>query len=166
MSMLSKYNPLEASPQALMDRCKAGERDACATLTSGKMGFMLHGNRQMIEQVSRGQSIKMEDGGFMEPTMDAPQEEDFMPLLDVLGEEAFSVIENLMQEYPEVVLLAEMATKTSDGYVEGEGGPKDDMVPARLSDGEYVFSAEAVDVIGVENLEVLHEQAKAKASAE
>lgn len=41
----------------------------------------------------------------------------------------------------------------SGGYVRGPGGPKDDRIPAMLSDGEYVLTAEAVRQIGVANLD-------------
>ena len=50
--------------------------------------------------------------------------------------------------------------QTSDGTVGGVGGPKDDLVPARLSPGEFIFSAEAVEALGLEKLEELHEYGK------
>ena len=34
------------------------------------------------------------------------------------------------------------------GMIEGPGGPKDDKIPAMLSDGEFVFTAKAVDNAG------------------
>ena len=34
------------------------------------------------------------------------------------------------------------------GFVDGPGGPKTDSIPARLSDGEFVMTAEAVDGSG------------------
>lgn len=42
------------------------------------------------------------------------------------------------------------------GLVTGPGTGSSDSIPARLSNGEYVFSAPAVQRIGVSNLEVLH----------
>lgn len=39
------------------------------------------------------------------------------------------------------------------GFVKGPGGPKDDKVPAMLSDGEFVMSAGAVQKYGVDTLE-------------
>jgi hypothetical protein len=43
----------------------------------------------------------------------------------------------------------------SGGKVEGPGGPTDDLIPAMLSDGEYVLPADTVEQVGVENLEAL-----------
>ena len=35
-----------------------------------------------------------------------------------------------------------------NGQIEGPGGPKDDLVPAMLSDGEFVMTAKAVENAG------------------
>ena len=113
----------------------------------------------------------MADGGYMDESLLAPDagmmdeglttpEDPYLPFLDILGEEGYMELMEAMDMHPVVQQIAEMAMKTNDGYVEGEGGPKEDMVPARLSDGEFVISAEAVDVIGIETLEKMHEEAK------
>ena len=34
------------------------------------------------------------------------------------------------------------------GHIRGPGGPKDDKIPAMLSDGEFVMTAKAVDNAG------------------
>lgn len=52
---------------------------------------------------------------------------------------------------------------TGEGMVEGEGTSTSDEIPARLSDGEFVFSAKAVQVIGPENLMKMMQQAEAYA---
>jgi len=44
------------------------------------------------------------------------------------------------------------------GYVSGPGGPRDDEIDARLSDGEYVIDAETVDAFGPEFFEMIQEQ--------
>jgi hypothetical protein len=41
------------------------------------------------------------------------------------------------------------------GRVEGEGGPTDDKIDAKLSNGEFVLPADTVEHLGVENLEAL-----------
>lgn len=43
----------------------------------------------------------------------------------------------------------------SGGEVDGPGGPRDDKIPAMLSDGEYVLPADTVKKVGVENLDKL-----------
>lgn len=42
------------------------------------------------------------------------------------------------------------------GEVSGPGGPKDDKVPAMLSDGEFVLNAKAVQMIGKDKLNALN----------
>lgn len=89
-------------------------------------------------------------------------------LRDILGEEDYVQLESAMMDYPVVETVARMAVYGKDndgeGEVDGIGGPKDDLVPARLSPGEFVFSKEAVDIIGVGVLEQIHEEAKAQAA--
>lgn len=54
----------------------------------------------------------------------------------------------LMQRYP---------LKFADGgHVQGPGGPRDDKIPAMLSNGEYVINARAVKSIGLQNLNALN----------
>ena len=49
------------------------------------------------------------------------------------------------------------------GPVEGPGSGVSDSIPARLSDGEFVFTAKAVEEIGVDNLMAMMKEAEAKA---
>lgn len=97
--------------------------------------------------------------GSMDTNMGMEEEDEFLPFTELLGEEGYAEFEKARLDYPIVAEIARMAMKTSDGYVEGEGGPKDDLVPARLSDGEFVLTKEAVDMIGVDKLEKLNELA-------
>jgi GH24 family phage-related lysozyme (muramidase) len=53
-------------------------------------------------------------------------------------------------------LFGSMNNAPSSGMVKGPGGPKDDKVPAMLSDGEFVMSAGAVKKYGVETLESMN----------
>jgi len=59
--------------------------------------------------------------------------------------------------------VIEVASEFSgEGPVDGPGTGISDSIPARLSDGEFVFTADAVKVIGVEKLEELMEAAEAQ----
>jgi murein DD-endopeptidase MepM/ murein hydrolase activator NlpD len=49
-------------------------------------------------------------------------------------------------------------SKASGGYISGAGGPKADLIPARLSNGEYVVQASAVDTYGVGMMDAINEQ--------
>lgn len=135
-----------------------------------------NGRHPMVEGAKKyatGGDVQMDENTLLAPPemmmeegTAPPQEgEEWLPLAEVLGEEKFAEVAMLAQEFPVVAELAEMAMKTSDGFVEGPGGPTEDMVPARLSDGEFIFSAAAVEEIGLENLEAMHNEARAKAGA-
>lgn len=47
--------------------------------------------------------------------------------------------------------------RASGGYVSGPGGPTDDMVPALLSDGEYVVKASIVNALGKDFFDQLNQ---------
>jgi hypothetical protein len=69
-----------------------------------------------------------------------------------------------LSEIVDALLVA--ATEFSgDGPVEGPGTGLSDDIPARLSDGEFVFSAKATAVIGVDVLQQMMEEAEAMADA-
>ena len=93
--------------------------------------------------------------------------------IDFLIDEALDDDEEamLMQELqanPQLSMLfdkvMEVAMEFSgSGPVEGPGSEVSDSIPARLSDGEFVFTAKAVDVIGADNLMSMMKQAEAQA---
>ena len=60
--------------------------------------------------------------------------------------------------------VVESATEFSgSGPIEGPGSEKSDSIPARLSDGEFVFTAKAVEEIGSDNLMSMMKEAEASA---
>ena len=60
--------------------------------------------------------------------------------------------------------VVESATEFSgSGTVEGPGTGRSDSIPARLSDGEFVFTAKATDEIGSDNLMSMMKDAEAAA---
>ena len=60
--------------------------------------------------------------------------------------------------------VVESATEfTGSGTVEGPGTGKSDSIPARLSDGEFVFTAKATEEIGSDNLMSIMKEAEAQA---
>lgn len=87
---------------------------------------------------------------FLDENLD-PDEQQY--LLDVI-----EVDPRLSQIFDKVMLRAIEVSK--EGEIEGPGDGTSDSIPARLSDGEFVFSAEAVEAIGLERLEALHNKAK------
>ena len=60
--------------------------------------------------------------------------------------------------------VVESATEfTGAGTVEGPGTGKSDSIPARLSDGEFVFTAKATEEIGADNLMSMMKEAEREA---
>ena len=81
------------------------------------------------------------------------EEEDKNYLESALAEDA-----KLSEIFDQVV---ESATEFSgSGPIEGPGSEMSDSIPARLSDGEFVFTAKAVEEIGVDNLQQMMEDAE------
>ena len=62
--------------------------------------------------------------------------------------------------------VMEVATEfAGSGPVEGPGSGVSDSIPARLSDGEFVFTAKATEEIGADNLQRMMEEAESNADA-
>jgi hypothetical protein len=120
-----------------------------------------------------------------EPMMEQP-EEDMMPeeemlpddemedeYLDFILDEALDNEEEeyLMSQLQDNERLSEIFDKVIDvaqefagsGPVEGPGSGVSDSIPARLSDGEFVFTAKAVEEIGADNLMAMMKDAEMKA---
>jgi len=82
------------------------------------------------------------------------EEEDF--LMNILeGNDKLSMI------FDKVIDVAQEFA--GSGPVEGPGSGVSDSIPARLSDGEFVFTAKAVEEIGSDNLMSMMKDAEAKA---
>ena len=93
--------------------------------------------------------------------------------LDFILDEALDSEEEdyLMSQLQDNEQLSEIFDKVIDvaqefagsGPVEGPGSGVSDSIPARLSDGEFVFTAKATKVIGADNLQQMMEDAEAQA---
>jgi len=90
-------------------------------------------------------------------------EEDTMEDLDVtvdtsmLTSQDEEVLEEAISMHPELLdiipkMLVATNEFTGDGEVEGPGTGTSDSIPARLSDGEFVFTAKSVKHLGVDKL--------------
>jgi len=91
------------------------------------------------------------------------REEDIMEDLDVtvdtsmLTSQDEEVLEEAISMHPELLniipkMLVATNEFTGDGEVEGPGTGTSDSIPARLSDGEFVFTAKSVKHLGVDKL--------------
>ncbi len=145
--------------------------------------FELRNYSELEEALSR--PILKAEGGDIEGQMTMlmmpnEPEEDMLPddemedeYLDFILDEALDSEEEdyLMSQLQGNDQLSEIFDKVIDvaqefagsGPVEGPGSGVSDSIPARLSDGEFVFTAKAVEEIGADNLMSMMKDAEMKA---
>ena len=134
-----------------------------------KMGFKDGGVAIMIAPQDEMQDA-MEEAAPMKS--EEQMENDY---LDFVVEESLSETEEryLLDKLEEDEQLSmifdkvmEVATEfAGSGPVEGPGSGVSDSIPARLSDGEFVFTAKATEQIGAHNLQRMMEEAEMEADA-
>ena len=125
-------------------------------------------NEQMSMLMEEEQPMLMEEEQPMLP--DEEMEEDYVEFV------MDSALDEKDKEYLESALAAdgklseifdtvvERASEFSgSGPIEGPGSGMSDSIPARLSDGEFVFTAKATEEIGADNLQLMMEDAEAEA---
>ena len=93
-----------------------------------------------------------------------PEQEDNSDMVEriasVLSQEEMVVLNEALDMHPELVVILDKAMDAisttgefdGEGPVNGPGTETSDSIPARLSDGEFVFTAKAVKQIGVDKL--------------
>tara|TARA_R110002073_G_scaffold165825_2_gene322507 strand:+ start:259 stop:771 length:513 start_codon:yes stop_codon:yes gene_type:complete len=96
---------------------------------------------------------EMEDD-FQDFVLDQALEEDEQDFLLSALEQS----EQLAVIFEKIIDVA--AEFSGAGAVEGNGTGVSDSIPARLSDGEFVFTAKAVEQIGVEQLQLMMDEAE------
>ena len=101
---------------------------------------------------------------------DEMMEENYVDFLidEALDDEEEEMLMEELQANPKLSMLfdkvMEVAMEFSgSGPVEGPGSEVSDSIPARLSDGEFVFTAKSVKEIGADNLMAMMKQAEAQA---
>ena len=101
---------------------------------------------------------------------DEQMEEDHVDFIieATLEEEDQNYLESALAEDTKLSELFDQVVESASefsgsGPVEGLGSEVSDSIPARLSDGEFVFTAKATDEIGADNLQRMMEDAEAGA---
>ena len=87
---------------------------------------------------------------------------------EALTEEEEDMLTSKLEQDEELAMLFDKVIDVAQefagsGPVEGPGSGVSDSIPARLSDGEFVFTAKAVEEIGADNLMAMMKDAEAKA---
>jgi hypothetical protein len=143
--------------------------------------------REMAEDVNPlmmgGRQIKAEGGSMddqMLMVMTPPMESEMEPdgemednytrfiMEEALTEEEEDVLTSKLEQDEELSMLFDKIIDVAQefagsGPVEGPGSGVSDSIPARLSDGEFVFTAKAVEEIGEDSLMSMMKEAEAAA---
>ena len=87
---------------------------------------------------------------------------------EALSEDEEDMLMSKLEQDEELAMLFDKVIDVAQefagaGPVEGPGSGVSDSIPARLSDGEFVFTAKAVEEIGADNLMAMMKEAEAKA---
>ena len=153
-----------------------------ADVLEGRGAFAVGGSLLADDMPVEDQPMEepmMDEPMVEEPMMEQPEEE-MLPddemedeYLDFILDEALDNEEEdyLMQMLQSNERLSEIFDKVIEvasefagsGPVEGPGSGVSDSIPARLSDGEFVFTAKAVEEIGADNLMAMMKDAEMKA---
>jgi len=129
-----------------------------AMLREGKQegGMMMDEQMEMLMEEQQVPDDEMEEDylDFIINEALNPEEEDF--LVEQLKDN-----DKLSEIFDKVIEVA--SEFTGAGPVEGPGTGVSDSIPARLSDGEFVFTAKATEQIGVDKLMSMMKEAEAAA---
>ena len=122
-----------------------------------------------LMQYAEGGSL-LADDMVMEEDMapDGEMEEEYLDyILDTaLSDEEEDMLMSMLEENEQLSMLFDKVIDVAQefagsGPVEGPGSGVSDSIPARLSDGEFVFTAKAVEEIGADNLMAMMKEAEA-----
>ena len=101
---------------------------------------------------------------------DEEMETDYLDFIldEALSEEEENMLMSRLEQDEELAMLFDKVIDVAQefagsGPVEGPGSGVSDSIPARLSDGEFVFTAKAVEEIGADNLMAMMKEAEMKA---
>ena len=130
--------------------------------------------------IGRGVREQKQEGGSMDDQMntmmgpeqteqipDEKMEDDYMNFIiqEALTEEEEDMLLNKLQQDEQLLMLFDKVVDVAQefagsGPVKGPGSGISDSIPARLSDGEFVFTAKATKVLGSDNLESMMKDAE------
>jgi hypothetical protein len=129
-----------------------------------RMGYEEGGsiNDQMMMVMTPPMESEMEPDGEMEDNYTR------FIMDEALTEEEEDMLMSKLEQDEELAMIFDKVIDVAQefagaGPVEGPGSGVSDSIPARLSDGEFVFTAKAVEEIGADNLMAMMKDAEIKA---
>jgi len=132
----------------------------------GEMDEMEVMPMNLEDEVEEVQEEMPEEENEMLP--DEEMEQNFIDFVvdEALSEEEESMLMEQLEANPELSMVFDKVIEkasefTGAGPVDGPGTGTSDDIPARLSDGEFVFTAKAVEQIGADNLMQMMKDAEA-----
>ena len=142
-----------------------------------KKGSLLNDDREQypeggeMEEQMNALAISVAPATIEEQQLpDEEMEEDYVDFVvsSTLDEEDKNYLESALAEDAKLSELFDQVVESASefsgsGPVEGLGSEVSDSIPARLSDGEFVFTAKAADEIGADILQQMMEDAEAGA---
>jgi len=146
-------------------------------------GSLLEDDMAMMQEEEEMPTHTMPDGTVMpgathdgathgesEMESDSEMEDNYLDFIinEALSEEEEDMLMSKLEQDEELSMLFDKVIEVASefagsGPVEGPGTGVSDSIPARLSDGEFVFTAKAVEEIGADNLMAMMKEAEAKA---
>ena len=119
---------------------------------------------------AHGEGEMMDEAPEEDMAPDGEMEEEYLDyILDTaLSDEEEDMLMSMLEENEQLSMLFDKVIDVAQefagsGPVEGPGSGVSDSIPARLSDGEFVFTAAAVEEIGADNLMAMMKEAEMKA---
>ena len=129
---------------------------------------------EVVERMGYQEGGSMDDQMMMAMKMpiesDDDMEDNYTKFImeEALTEEEEDMLMSKLEQDEELAMIFDKVIDVAQefagaGPVEGPGSGVSDSIPARLSDGEFVFTAKAVEEIGADNLMAMMKDAEAKA---
>ena len=169
----------------------ADDFEALRERTQKQMGGMMEGmpldNEEEMQEPMAEKTVSEEMQEELEPLPEEPMEEPMMSeeskmdsddvmedkyldfvINQALSEEEEEMLMNELENNPDLSLVFDKVMDVAQefsgsGPVEGPGSEVSDSIPARLSDGEFVFTAKAVEEIGADTLMSMMKEAEVNA---
>ena len=181
---MEKLTPIEIEQLLDMDLAKSGVDNIPAKSTKKDIDDILDNltdkEIKNLTPTEREQLLDLEldkygvdgrtskaDGGMLP---DENMEDSYTRFImdEALTEDEEDMLMSKLEQDEELAMLFDKVIDVAQefagaGPVEGPGSGVSDSIPARLSDGEFVFTAKAVEEIGADNLMAMMKDAEAKA---
>jgi uncharacterized protein YggL (DUF469 family) len=166
--IVSKFQDAGLDYNFRFQKAEGGDVDEQMSMLMGPTHTMPDGTVMPGATHEEGEMMMEESETPMEP--DSEMEDNYLDFIidEALSEEEEDMLMSKLEQDEELSMLFDKVIEVASefagsGPVEGPGTGVSDSIPARLSDGEFVFTAKAVEEIGADNLMAMMKEAEMKA---